>query len=77
MPAKVLIVGGTGKTTVYAALPDNGPEFAVMLALPAATAVAMPLALTVAAAVLDEAQVMPLDRTEDVPSENVPVAINC
>ena len=71
------MVRRTADVAVSDALPVVDPEVTVMFVLPAATAVARPPALIVAAAVLDEAQVIPLDRTEDVPSENVPVAINC
>ena len=63
--------------TVRDAFPDSAPDVAVMFALPAATAVARPPALTVAAALLDEVQMTPLDKAEDVPSEKVPTTTNC
>jgi hypothetical protein len=53
------------------------PEVAVMVVVPAATAVASPLLLIVAVAGLDEVQVTELVISWVVPSENVPVAVNC
>jgi len=47
---------GVARFTVRVALPEVVPEVAVMVAEPAATAVARPLPLTVATAVLDEVQ---------------------
>ena len=63
--------------TVRAVLPGIPPDVAVMVAVPAATAVASPLALTVAAEVLDELQVDWVVISWLVPSENVPEAANC
>ena len=53
------------------------PEAAVMVVVPAVRAVARPLLLTVATAVLDELQVTEIVTSWVVPSENVPVAVNC
>ena len=63
--------------TVRVVLPEISPEVAVMVAVPAATAVARPLLLTVAADVFDELQVTCVVISRLVPSENVPVAANC
>ena len=60
---------------VRVVLPEVVPELAVMVAVPAATAVAKPLPSTVATDELDEFQVT--DILPVVPSENVPVAVNC
>src|SRR5579875_1335069 len=48
-----------------------------MVALPAATAVSMPVLLTVATAELDEDQVTELLRLRVLPSLYVPVAVSC
>ena len=45
------------EVAVRVVLPEIIPELAVMVALPAATAVARPLLLTIATAVFDELQV--------------------
>ena len=45
------------EVAVRVVLPEIIPEVAVMVALPAATAVARPLLLTIATAVFDELQV--------------------
>ena len=63
--------------TVRVVLPDIVPEVAVIVAVPAETAVARPLLLTVAIDVLDELQVTDTLISWVVPSENVPVAENC
>jgi hypothetical protein len=63
--------------TVRVVLPEISPEVAAMVAVPAATAVARPLLLTVAADVFDELQVTCVVMSRLVPSENVPVAANC
>jgi hypothetical protein len=65
------------EVTVRVVLPEISPEVAVMVAVPAATAVARPLLLTVAADVFDELQVTCVVISRVVPSENVPVAANC
>ena len=48
-----------------------------MIVVPAATAVARPLLLTVATEVFDELQVACVVMSWLVPSENVPEAANC
>ena len=53
------------------------PEVTVMVVVPAVRAVARPLLLTVATAVLDELQVTEIFTSWVVPSEKVPVAVNC
>ena len=53
------------------------PEVAVMVAVPAARAVASPPVLTVATEVLDEAQVTRVVISWVVPSEYAPEAVNC
>ena len=58
-------------------LPEIVPEAAVMVAVPAVTAVARPLLLTVPTARLDELQVTDPVILRIDPSENVPMAINC
>jgi hypothetical protein len=58
-------------------LPDLLPEVAVMLAVPAATAVAKPALLTVATNVFDELQMTCVVISWLVKSEYVPVAVNC
>jgi hypothetical protein len=58
-------------------LPRMLPEVAEMIAVPAATAVARPPLSTVATAVFDERQVTCVVMTWLVPSEYVPVAVNC
>jgi len=63
--------------TVRVVLPEISPDAAVMVAVPAATAVARPLLLTVAADVFDELQATCVVISRLVPSENVPVAANC
>ena len=63
--------------TVRVVLPEIVPEVAVMVAVPAATDVARPLLLTVAIEVLDEPQVTDAVISWVVPSEYVPVAVNC
>ena len=63
--------------TVRVVLPDTVPEVAVMVVVPVAMAVARPLLLTVATDVLDELQMTWAVISWVVPSENVPVAVNC
>jgi len=63
--------------TVRVVFPEILPEVAVMVEVPAATAVARPLLLTVAIDVFDELQVTWVVISWVVPSENVPVAVNC
>ena len=63
--------------TVRVLLPEILPEAAVMVAKPVATAVARPLLLTVATEVMDELQVTCVVMSRLVPSEYVPVAVNC
>ena len=63
--------------TVRVVFPEILPEVAVMLALPAATAVPNPLLSTIATAVLDDLQVTCAVISPVVPSEYVPEAANC
>jgi hypothetical protein len=83
------IVGADGDTvielrdallTVNEALPETPPDVAVIVAFPAATAVATPFVpavlLMVATAVADELQFTELVRFCVLPSLNVPVATN-
>ncbi len=63
--------------TVRAALPVIPPKVAVMVTVPAATAVARPMPLTVATDVFDELQATCVVISKLVPSEYVPVAVNC
>jgi len=65
------------EATVRAVFPETVPEVAVMVVVPTVTAVAKPLALTVATDVFDEVQVTDVVISWVVPSENVPVAVNC
>jgi hypothetical protein len=53
------------------------PKLAVMVAVPTETGVAKPLPLTVSTDVFDELQVTWVVRSWAVPSENLPVAVNC
>jgi hypothetical protein len=62
--------------TVRVVLPEILPEVAVMVVVPAATAVARPLLLTVATDVLDEVQVTCVVISWLEPSEYVPKAAN-
>ena len=63
--------------TVRVVLPEIVPEVAVIVVVPAVPAVARPLLLMDAVDVLDELQVTDADISWVVPSENVPVAVNC
>jgi hypothetical protein len=63
--------------TVRVVFPEILPEVAVMVAVPAPTAVARPLLFTVATDVLDELQVTCVVISWLVPSEYVPEAVNC
>ena len=65
------------EVTVRAVLPEILPEVAVMVAVPAETHVARPLLLIVATDVFDEVQVTCMLTSWLVPSEYLPVAINC
>jgi len=65
------------EVTVRGVLPEINPEVAVMVAVPAATAVAKPVLLTVAADGLEELQVTCLVMSKLVPSEYAPEAANC
>lgn len=79
-------LGATGVTaredkvaavTVRVVLPEMPPWVAVMVAAPTVTAVARPLLLIVATEVLDEVQMTCVVISRLVPSEYVPVAVNC
>jgi hypothetical protein len=65
------------EVTVRVVLPETVPEVAVMVVVPAVRAVARPLLLTVATKGLDELQVTCVVISWIVPSEKVPVAVNC
>jgi len=65
------------EATVRVVFPEIVPEVAVMVAEPTVTAVVRPPVLTVATAVFDEVQVTEMVISRVVPSENVPVAVNC
>jgi len=83
-PTRILAVAGVtpidervAAVTVRVVLPEILPEAAVMIAEPAAMAVARPLPLTVATEVFDELQVTPVVISRLVPSAYVPEAANC
>ena len=63
--------------TVRVVVPEIPPKVAVMLEVPAATAVARPLLSIVTTGVLDELQVTCEDTSWLVPSEYVPEAAIC
>jgi hypothetical protein len=63
--------------TVRVVFTEIVPEVAVMVAVPAVRAVARPLLLIPATVVLDELQVTCVVISRVVPSEKVPVAVNC
>ena len=65
------------EVTVREAPPEVLPEVAAMVVVPAATAVARPLLLTVATDGFEELQVTCAVTSKLVPSEYVPVAVNC
>ena len=65
------------EVTVRVLFPEMTPEVAVMVAVPAATAVAKPMLLTVAADGLEELQVTCVITSRLVPSEYKPEAVNC
>jgi len=67
----------TGHCTVRIVVPEMLPKVAVMVVVPAVIAVPRPLVLMVATDVLDELQVTDPVILPVVPSENVPVAVNC
>ncbi len=77
------LVGVTARETRVAGVTvsvvdaDIEPEAAMIVEVPAATAVANPEALTAATPELDELQVTVADRSWVVLSEKVPVAVNC
>jgi hypothetical protein len=75
-PAGILGLAGVtdmeervAEVAVRVVLPEIIPELAVMVALPAATAVARPVLLTIATAVFDERQVTCVVISWLVPSE--------
>ena len=57
--------------------PDTAPALAVIVVVPAATALPNPEALMVAIPVLEEVQVTELVMFTVVPSVKLPVAVNC
>ena len=85
VPTALLAVAGvtaivdnvTAPVTVRAAVPDLPLKAAVIVAEPAALAVARPLLATVAVVVLEELQVTCVVISRVVPSEYVPLAANC
>ena len=83
-PTTLLAVAGVTDTedkvaavTVRVVVSVTVPLVAVMVVVPAATAVSRPLPLTVATDGLDEVQVTCVDISRLVPSEYEPVAANC
>lgn len=66
-----------GELTDRAALPVIEPDVAVMVVFPVATPRASPAALTAATAGADEVQATELVMFDVLPSESVPVAVNC
>ena len=62
---------------VRAVFPEMSPKVAVMMDVPTATAVARPMLLTVATDVFDDLQVTWVVISWLVPSEYMPVAVNC
>ena len=62
---------------VRVVLPQMLPEVAEMMEVPTATAVARPMLLTVATDVFDDLQVTCVVISWLVPSEYMPVAVNC
>jgi hypothetical protein len=74
--AVVVIVSGPA-ATVSPVLPLTDPSVAEIVVVPVATAVARPPAATVATAVFDDAKVTWFVRLCVLPSEYVPVAVNC
>jgi hypothetical protein len=84
VPATLVAVAGVtaiedrvAAVTVRVAVPDLPLKVAVMVAEPAALAVARPLLATVAVVVLEELQVTCVVMFWVVESEYVPVAVNC
>jgi len=67
-------VAGIIVRTVF---PEMSPKVAVMMDVPTATAVARPMLLTVATDVFDDLQVTWVVISWLVPSEYMPVAVNC
>jgi hypothetical protein len=63
--------------TVREVPPETPPDAAVIVVEPAAAAVATPSATIVATPVFDDVQVTEVVRSCAVPSEYVPVALNC
>ena len=63
--------------TVSVVLAETAPEVAAMVVVPAVRAVTRPFPLIVATAVLLEVQVTELVTSCVVPSEKVPMAVNC
>ena len=62
---------------VRTVFPERPPKVAVMVEVPAATAVARPVLLTDADDVLDDLQMTWVVKSWLAPSEYVPVAVNC
>ena len=62
---------------VRVVFPEMLPEVALMRDVPTATALARPMPLTVATDVFDDLQVTCVVMSQLVPSEYVPVAVNC
>ena len=62
---------------VRVVFPEMLPEVAVTMDVPTATAVARPMLLTVATDVFDDLQVTCTVISWLVPSEYIPVAVNC
>src|SRR5688572_18430106 len=66
-----------GDCTVSRVFPVLPPSVTKRVALPAESAVTIPLELTLATVGFDEVQLTWLERFCWLPSENVPVAANC
>lgn len=66
-----------GALTVTVLVPAIGPRVAVMVVLPARLALSIPLLSTEATVVSDEPQVTRDVRSCELPSLQVPVALNC
>ena len=84
VPATILGLAGVtaieesvAAVTVREVVPDLAPNVAVIVVVPAAAALARPVAAMVALEVSEELHVTDVVRSLVVLSENVPVAVNC
>lgn len=76
-PGSEVVATASGDCTVKAVLPAIEPRVAEIVLFPAATPVASPALLIVATAAFEEAQVACAVMFWVLPSEYVPVAVNC